>query len=364
MLKIRTFPSKLIKLHLINVQFFSVKINIQEIQPYEADGVVYHADTCLPLVDAVKRNKIKLKALARYTYPGDRLTDDTLGLNSVGYWDANEQQDWGLDWHRNEGLEIHFLESGTMPYAQENGATELSPNHLTITRPWEAHKVGNPNIGMGKFYWVIIDLGVRRPHQKWNWPEWIMLAPKDLDRLTRILRQNDKYLWKADKKIRDCFVRIGKAVDTDVDGSNSSRIRLLVNYLLILMLDMLNANKVVLNEALTDSLRSVKIFLKELEKNLSENWTIEMMAQSAGVGITRFTHHCKRLTNLTPMKYLTMKRLEMSKGILLGRPDQNVAEIAYSCGFATSQYFSTVFKKQEKCTPLEFRQRNLEDVKI
>jgi len=148
-------------------------------------------------------------------------------------------------------------------------------------------------------------------------------------------------------------------VDTDDNGSNSSRIRLLINYLLILLSDLLNSEEIELNEQLTDSSRSVKLFLKELEKNISEAWTIEKMAQSAGVGLTRFTHHCKRLTNLTPMRYLTMKRLELSKKILLEKEHLNVAEVAFSSGFSTSQYFSTVFKKHEKCTPLEFRQRNL-----
>ncbi|TGV03515.1 helix-turn-helix transcriptional regulator [Flavivirga rizhaonensis] len=332
-----------------------MKINIQEIEPYEADGVVYHADTCLPLIDAFKRKKLKFKALARHTYPGDRLDENTLGLNSIGYWDANEPQDWGLDWHRNEGIEFHFLESGTMPYSQENKEVLLTPNHLTITRPWEAHKVGNPYIGMGKFYWVIIDLGVRRPHQDWVWPDWITLTPSDLTRLTTILRQNEKSIWKTDQRVRDCFMRINKAVNTDVKGNNASRIRLLVNYLLILLLDLLNTDDIVLNESLTDSSRSVKFFLKELEKSLSENWTIELMAQSAGVGLTRFTHHCKRLTNLTPMRYLMMKRLEMSKEILQGNKDLTIAEIAYMCGFTTSQYFATVFKKHEKCSPNEYR---------
>ncbi|SFZ90924.1 AraC family transcriptional regulator, L-rhamnose operon regulatory protein RhaS [Flaviramulus basaltis] len=332
-----------------------MKINVQKITPFEADGIVYQADTCLPLIDAVKRRKLKFKALARYTYPGDRLTDDTLGLNSVGYWDANEPQDWGLDWHRNEGIEIHFLESGTMPYAQQNEEMDLLPNYLTITRPWEAHKVGSPSIGMGKFYWVILDLDVRRPHQNWVWPEWIMLAPSDLEKLTMILRHNERILWKADKRIRDCFQRIGKAVDTDVEGNNASRIRLLINYLLILLLDLLIEDEVELNEQLTDSSRSVKLFLSELDNNLSEAWTIEDMAKSAGVGITRFTYHCKQLTNLTPMRYLMIKRLKMSKDILIENEKMSVAEVAFTCGFSTSQYFSTVFKKHEKCTPIEYR---------
>ncbi len=332
-----------------------MKINTQKIQPYKADGVVYHADTCLPLIDAYKRKKLKFKALARHTYPGDRLDENTLGLNSIGYWDANEPQDWGLDWHRNEGIEFHFLESGSMPYSQENKEVLLTPNHLTITRPWEAHKVGNPHIGMGKFYWVIIDLGVRRPHQDWVWPDWITLTPSDLTRLTTILRQNEKSIWKTDKNVRDCFLRINKAINTDLNGSNASKIRLLINYLLILLLDLMNTNDIVLNESLTDSSRSVKYFLNELEKNLSENWTIELMSESAGVGVTRFTHHCKQLTNVTPMRYLTMKRLELSKKMLQENKNLSIAEVAYTCGFATSQYFATVFKKHEKCSPNEYR---------
>ena len=230
------------------VQYFSVKINIQNISPFKENGIEYHADTCIPLVDAVSRNKIKFNALARHTYPGKRLTEDTIGLNSIGYWDANEPQDWGLDWHRNEGIEIHFLESGSMPYSQENQALELLPNNLTITRPWEVHKVGGPVIGMGKFYWIILDLDVRRPHQNWLWPDWIILAPKDLEKLTNILRQNEKFCWKADKRILDCFQRIGKAVDSDNEGSNASKIRLLVNDLLLFLLDLLAVEEVQLDE--------------------------------------------------------------------------------------------------------------------
>ncbi|RED50248.1 helix-turn-helix transcriptional regulator [Seonamhaeicola aphaedonensis] len=334
-----------------------MKVNVHEIEPYEANGVVYHADTCLPLIDAFNRKKLKFKALARHTYPGERLDENTLGLNSIGYWDANEPQDWGLDWHRNEGIEFHFLESGTMPYAQEGKEVLLTPNHLTITRPWEAHKVGNPNIGMGKFYWVIIDLGVRRPHQEWVWPDWITLTNDDLLQLTTILRHNEQSILKANQRVRDCFKRINIAVNTDENGSNASRIRLLINYLLILILDLLKTENIVLNESLTDSSRSVQYFLKELDKNLSENWTIEEMAKSSGVGLTRFTHHCKQLTNLTPMRYLNIRRLEMAKNILKDNPHLTVGEVANMCGFTTSQYFSTVFKKHEKCSPKAFRSR-------
>jgi AraC family L-rhamnose operon regulatory protein RhaS len=239
---------------------------------------------------------------------------------------------------------------------------ELLPNNLTITRPWEVHKVGDPAIGMGKFYWLILDLNVRRPHQNWTWPDWIILTPNDLEKLTIILRQNEKICWKADKRIRDCFQNIGKAVDTDSQGSNSSVIRLLVNDLLVLLLDLLIVEDVYLDEELTNSSRSVQLFLKELETNLSENWTVEKMAKSTGVGLTRFTHHCRQLTNSTPMKYLMLKRIEISKDILLEKPDISISQVAYLCGFSTSQYFTTMFKKQEKCTPGIYRKETLKVV--
>ncbi|WP_366183836.1 AraC family transcriptional regulator [Flavobacterium ovatum] len=336
-----------------------MEISLEKIQPYKEADLIYHADTCSSLTDAIIRKKIESNSLGRFTYPGKRLCEDTLGLNSIGYWDADSPQDWGLDWHRNEGIEFQFLASGSMPFSKEEKEMVLTPNHLAIIRPWEEHRVGNPNIGMGKFFWIIIDLGVRRPHEEWVWPDWISLTEKDLSRLTTILRQNAKTTWKTDNKIRDCFKNIQNTIDSYENGSNASKLRVLINYLLVLMLELLDTDDVVLNEALTDSSRSVAYFLKELDLDLVNDWTIKSMSKSAGVGVTRLTHHCKQLTNLTPMKYLFIRRLEMAKKMMKEEHDFNISEIAYKCGFSSSQYFSTIFKKYEKCTPKEYQVKYL-----
>jgi len=44
---------------------------------------------------------------------------------------------------------------------------------------------------------------------------------------------------------------------------------------------------------------------------------------------------------------------------LLDQLEMNISDVAYLCGFSTSQYFATMFKKHEKCTPVEFRKRIL-----
>lgn len=47
----------------------------------------------------------------------------------------------------------------------------------------------------------------------------------------------------------------------------------------------------------------------------------------------------------------------MAKKLLKEDNKGAVSEIAFKCGFSSSQYFFTVFKKYEKCTPKEYQAR-------
>ena len=85
-------------------------------------------------------------------------------------------QDWGEDLHRNEGIEFLFLETGSTKFIADEKKYHLQAGDFTITRPWQLHKLGEPNIGPGRLHWLIIDVGVRRPHQEWQWPDWVVLA--------------------------------------------------------------------------------------------------------------------------------------------------------------------------------------------
>jgi len=61
------------------------------------------------------------------------------------------------------------------------------------------------------------------------------------------------------------FSKNWKAVDSDNEGSNASKIRLLVNNLLLFLLRFIAVEEVQLDEKLMNSSRSVQLFLKELE---------------------------------------------------------------------------------------------------
>lgn len=323
----------------------------------EPNEEIYYPDSCAPLANAWGKKQIEMYTLVRGTYPGFPLKKNELkGIKSIGYWNSETIQDWGLDWHRNEGIEICLLETGNLSFLLDDHQYELEPNTLTITRPWILHKLGKPNIGLCKLHWFIIDLGVRQPHQEWVWPDWVILSKDDLDELTRILRLNEQPVWRVGDEMKRCFAQIGRMAKYHEKEHFDSRIKVYLNEVLILFLEMLKKDRPALNDALIESKRSVSIFLNSLEDDLANYWTVNDMAGHCGLGVTQFSKHCYQLTNCTPVNYLNKLRLRKAKKLIGENPGSTITSIAYDCGFSSNQYFTKVFKAYFKQTPLEFRQ--------
>ena len=129
----------------------------------------------------------------------------------------------------------------------------------------------------------------------------------------------------------------------------------MINELLVCLLELLRTQDPPRKPSLTFGERSVSMFLDTLAHELDEPWTLEAMAERAGLKRTRFAHHCRKLTNLSPMTYLQHLRVEEAKR-LLAKSDKSITEIAMRCGFASSAYFATVFRSRTKCAPGEFRE--------
>ena len=335
------------------LQFRSVK-KITHQPAYRESGYVYHADSCRPLVRAVAAGEVSFQALARGSYPGRRLAPSVLpGLRSAGYWDARHDQHWGLPVHRNEGIEFSFLANGQTPVIIENQQQQLRHDEFLVTRPWQPHQIGDPNIGPGKLIWLIMDVGVRRPHQPWRWPAWVVLSPDDLAALTRFLRQNEQFIWPGNSDLRRCFLGVAQAVEKD----RVSLLAVMINELLLVMLEMFRERKIPLRASLTTTVRTVHQFLDELQTTLDRPWSVETMAESCHLGVTQFVSYCEKLTNMSPARYLRHQRIAQACAQLAGQHERNITEIALECGFSSSQYFTNVFRAETGQTPREYRRQ-------
>lgn len=321
---------------------------------YHAAGKTFVADSCRPLVTAAEAGVVKLRAAGRAGYPGRRLPPKELaGLRSVGTWNAATEQAWGLPWHRNEGIEITFLASGEISACIENRRETLCHDHFLVTRPWQPHQLGDPQVGPSRLIWLILDVGVRRPHQDWRWPAWIVLSRADREELTRCLRQNEQFIWPGSPDIRRCFLGIARALEAE--AVDVSRLAVLINEVLLAVLDNFRTRQIRLRKSLTSAERTLRQFIRELDHTLDEPWSLETMAASCHLGVTQFVHHFRQVTNRTPAGYLMEARVARARELLRQQPDRAITEIALDCGFSSSQYFANVFTRQTGVSPRAFR---------
>jgi AraC-like DNA-binding protein len=327
---------------------------------FRGDSHTYYADTCEPLKEGVERGEVHLSARVRGGYPGEPLpAGDVAEVRTVGYWDAPNDQLWGLDWHRNEGIELTFLAHGKAAFCVDGHEVLLKSGDLTITRPWQLHRVGNPNVSACKLFWLILDVGVRRPNHPWRWPPWLVWSNADRESLTRNLSHNEQPVWAANDEIAYYFNRLGSAVDNYGETSGDSRLKLYINGLLIALAEMLQREEPTLDPSLSSSQRAVELFLGGLHEHLENEWTVDSMAGACGLGRSRFAQYCKQLTNMSPIEYLTRCRLDAATRLLRNQPALSVTDVALDSGFGSSQYFATVFRQHHGCTPKQFRKHNL-----
>jgi AraC-like DNA-binding protein len=117
---------------------------------------------------------------------------------------------------------------------------------------------------------------------------------------------------------------------------------------------------ILLDPSLSSSLRTVELFLAELRDNperLAQSWTLRTMAEHCGLAETRFRHYCRQLTNMTPVQFLERYRVEAASRMLVEKPRMTVTEVAMACGFGSSQYFATLFRRHHGRSPRTFRER-------
>lgn len=95
-----------------------------------------------------------------------------------------------------------------------------------------------------------------------------------------------------------------------------------------------------------------------LQEHCFEEHNWQQLAESFHLTSRTAFRHIKEATGLTPDNYLKRLRL-VSARVKLRETEMTVTEIAYLCGFANSNHFTTLYKKVYGLTPSEERRRAL-----
>lgn len=96
---------------------------------------------------------------------------------------------------------------------------------------------------------------------------------------------------------------------------------------------------------------------KYMEDNLSQNITLQMLAEYANRSKVYLCRIFKELKNMTPIDYFTHLKMQRAQQILLEYPNIPLQKLSESLGFSDAYYFSKVFKRITHLSPSEFRQK-------
>jgi len=269
------------------------------------------------------------------------------GLGNFSYWNYNSSTVPSPMHFHSDIMELHCMIKGIrLTQIEKNGEILkyiTTGNQICIVYPYEMHSNGTQPQMPCEFYAFQVNLS----------DPWHMfgLNHEYSYALCRLLTgMKDHQLVMGETGLT--MLRTAFNLFSDL---NPDTIRIGVQYLTSFLFTLQYLTPLQKTEVMTvDS--GIRDSIRFLNENLQANLRLEDLAQVSGYSLSRFKVKFKKEIGVTPAEFVTLQKLDEAKR-QLRETDKNITEIAYDLGFSSSNYFSSVFKKMEACTPQYYRKR-------
>ena len=253
-----------------------------------------------------------------------------------------------LPLHRNPGLEIVYLAKGSLVWQCEGKRDTLPPDSIYFTLPWEVHGSDAEYEPGHEWYFVVIKAnGIKG--RKLSFTPPLTLPPRQSAVIEKTLMTRKQRVWPATGIIRALMPEL--CAELDHPGKLSeARVTGMCNLLVSELAAIVSGH----TESSSNGSIRINRLITELHRNIDDKWTLGRMADIVGLKRTQFTELLHKQTGDTPSHLLNRIRTDKARH-LLTHTGKTVTEIAFDCGFSTSQYFSKVFAQFTGLTATAFR---------
>ncbi|MDD5351276.1 MAG: AraC family transcriptional regulator [Chthoniobacteraceae bacterium] len=241
--------------------------------------------------------------------------------------------------HRNPGIEIVFLERGNLPWQVEGEFQPVGPASVFFTLPWQWHgSTAEFEPGHHWNYAIFQVSGERleRPGP-WKLPAALGFTRSQEARIVRTLSETSRHVWPASAALAGAM----RAIVRDYTVGGPYCAQRCAAWAVIVWSELEQTIRE--NRPFPSGMPRMERLLAELDRRLDEPWTLAAMAASCGLKRTQFTEMLRRHTGDTPTGLLNRLRVERARR-MLREPSRSITEIAFACGFGSSQYFARVFR--------------------
>lgn len=261
--------------------------------------------------------------------------------------------------HRNQGLELTYIRSGQLEWLVDGVSEAVHQGMIFFTLPWQAHGSAAPREPANEVCHLLLAMkgSLFRPGGRVTLHPGLRLAADEEEAILSVLGAAERHAWAA----TPALVWIMESLtgrDLHHTPLEEGRTRNLLNAALY------EVARIVSGEAspeatVQDSEERVRLWLLKLGEHCREAWSVDAMALSCGLKRSRFAALTRRVTGYSPLQYLKTLRLRRACALLC-HTGKRITEIAFSCGFPSSQQFAKEFRKGTGSTPTAFRRNSKE----
>jgi AraC family L-rhamnose operon regulatory protein RhaS len=256
--------------------------------------------------------------------------------------------------HKNRGMEITYIEKGMLEWMVEGEVEKVESGSIYFTVPWQVHGSVNPQEPDNTIWHVLFHLeqDYPAPQSTFLFPESFGFSKEEMKILSATFSGTSRHCFPATPAIRDLIPTLIAELQSTHELRDAHTKTLL--RAILVELKRIIAGEVVDVGQHTFSEQRVQALISSLPTTCDQQWTLAEMADHCGIQRTQLSKVFQKLTGSTPMEYLFRIRMERAK-TLLRETDTKIIDIAFECGYGTSQYFANTFKQTTGATPSQYR---------
>ncbi|RGU01608.1 AraC family transcriptional regulator [[Clostridium] leptum] len=236
--------------------------------------------------------------------------------------------------HSHDFCEILYVAGGEGEAILEGKKFRLAPGDLVVVNPGTLHEErSDAKAPLRLIFLAIRDFAVP------GLPAGCLSQEK-----YRVLSCGE-YRYKMDIYLRELLQETSSQIEFYQEISQG-----LVSALLVLVMRLIRINPED-EAALSQECQKIKEYL---DQNFTSPITLDSLSETVYISKHYLSHLFKEQTGVSPIKYLTSKRMEKACE-LLSETELPVSEVSKAVGYENPLYFSQVFKRIYGISPVKYR---------
>ncbi|HYH55796.1 MAG TPA: AraC family ligand binding domain-containing protein, partial [Anseongella sp.] len=134
--------------------------------------------------------------------------------------------------HFNDGIEIHYVESGKYAWEFEGKTVELLPDDLSITAPWHLNGSPEGKMDLGRISWIILKPLDFSPEKPLNLGKWTQLPRSFQSGLGQLISCQKGIVLRKAKTFKKYVTELEKELTRQEKGYRTVVTNLLENFLI------------------------------------------------------------------------------------------------------------------------------------